>query len=183
MQSAASTFPERLSRFSRAMAAVTTAGIVLIVVLTVAALMIPDWTRNLLLARLGQAGQSLPLTSQGQVAAVAIIAVPLGLLLYGLWQIRLLFQGFAVGQVFTATAARRLKIFAATVLAQAALGPLTSTALIVALSLSNPPGSRMIGIAFSINDYVALIVGGLLLAIAWVMGEAARIAEDNAQIV
>lgn len=180
---AAAMFPARLSRFSRAMAVVTTAGIVIVIVLMLAALAIPDWTRNLLLARLGQAGQTLPLTLEGRFAAAAIIAVPLCVLLYGLWQVRLLFQGFACGQVFTSMAARRLRIFAATVLAQAVLGPLTSTALIIALSLGNPPGSRMIGIAFSINDYVALIVGGLLLAIAWVMGEAARLAEENASFV
>jgi uncharacterized membrane protein len=69
------------------------------------------------------------------------------------------------------------------VLAQAPLGPLTSATLSAALSVGNPPNERAITIAFSINDYFALLVGGVLLAIATVMREAARLAEENASFV
>ena len=86
-------------------------------------------------------------------------------------------------QVFTVEPARDLQIFAATVLAQAPLGPLTSAGLSAALSVGNPPAERAIMIAFSINDYFALIVGGVLFAAATVMREAARIAEENAGFV
>ena len=41
----------------------------------------------------------------------------------------------------------------------------------------------MLAIAFSINDYFALIVGGVLFAAATVMREAARIADENAGFV
>jgi hypothetical protein len=176
-------FPARLVRFSRAMAMVTTFGMVFIAAGMILGFIIPDWTRNFLLARLGQTGQSLPLTTGGVLGAAAVTAVPVGVMMYGLWQVRALFHEFAAGRVFTMAAARRLQVFAAAVLAQAVLGPLSSTGLIVALSMSNPPGSRMLGIALSINDYIALIVGGVLLAIAWVMREAARIADENAGFV
>jgi hypothetical protein len=85
--------------------------------------------------------------------------------------------------VFGAGAARHLQMFGASVLAQAPLGPLVSVALTVALTLGNPPGERMLAIAFSINDYFALIVGGVLFAAASVMRAAARIAEENAGFV
>lgn len=39
------------------------------------------------------------------------------------------------------------------------------------------------GVAFSTNDYFALIVGGVLLAASTVMREAARLAEENARFV
>jgi hypothetical protein len=41
----------------------------------------------------------------------------------------------------------------------------------------------MLAVAFSIHDYFALIVGGLLLAAASVMRDAARLAEENAGFV
>ena len=82
-------------------------------------------------------------------------------MLWGLWHVRALFAEFAAGRVFTAAAARHLQIFGATVLAQAPLGPLTALAFSVGMTLANPLGERMLAIAFSINDYFALIVGGV----------------------
>jgi hypothetical protein len=35
----------------------------------------------------------------------------------------------------------------------------------------------------SINDYIALVVGGVLMAMAAVMREAARLAEENASFI
>jgi hypothetical protein len=41
----------------------------------------------------------------------------------------------------------------------------------------------MLAITFSLHDYYALIVGGALFAIASVMREAARLADENAGFV
>jgi hypothetical protein len=174
---------DRLRRLCRMMKTITTIGIALIAIAMIAVFFIPDWTRNFLLARLGQVGADLPLTP-GRIAAAAIItSIPVGVILCGLWQARLLFAGFADGQLFTLGNARRLRNFATSVLAQAVLGPLSSMALLLAFTLSNPPGQPRLGIALSTNDYIALIVGGVLLAVAWVMVEATRIAEEHASFV
>jgi hypothetical protein len=175
--------PDRLIRLSRTMMWLTTLGIALIAVLSVLGFAIPDWTRNALLARLGQTGAALPLTPGTQVIAGAIAAVPIAVMLWGLWHARALFAEFSAGRVFTESAARHLQMFGASVLAQAPLGPLTALAFSVGMTLANPPGERMLAIAFSINDYFALIVGGVLFAAASVMREAARIAEENASFV
>ncbi len=173
----------RLRRFSRSMARVTGVGILLISVAMILIFIIPGWTRSLLLARLGEAGANLQITPGRVLVGAAVTAVPVGVMLYGMWQVRALFVDFAEGRVFTLQTARRLRDFAAAVLAQTVLGPLSSTALLIAFTISNPPGSRQLGIAFSINDYIALIVGGVLLAVAWAMSEATRIADENASIV
>ena len=68
-------------------------------------------------------------------------------------------------------------------IAQAILGPITSAVLSVALTYNNPPGNRQLAISLSLDNYVAVIVGGVLLAVAWVMVEATRIADDHAAIV
>lgn len=173
----------RLARLSRRMAWVTTVGIVLIVVLMGLAFAIPDWSRNLLLNRLGATGAKLPLGPAEQAALAAIYAVPIGVMVWGLWHVRALFRDFAIGRVFTADAAERLRRFGLSVLLQGPLGPLTATALALALALGNPPGQRYLVLTVSINDYVALIVGGVLVAIAAVMREAARLADENAAFV
>jgi hypothetical protein len=173
----------RLARLSRVMEIMTDLGIVLVLVLTVACFLIPDWSRNLLLAKLGQVGAALPVTPQARLAAALVVAMPVAVMLYGLLNVRALFREFGAGRVFTAQAARHLQLFAATVLAQAPLGPLTSAALSVAVSMADDSGSRLHAITFSLHDYYALIVGGALLAVATVMREAARLSDENASFV
>src|SRR4029450_2799708 len=120
---------DRLRRFSNAMVIVTSLGIALIaglMILVLSGVMIlvffvPDWTHNLLLAQLGNACGNLTLTPGRVAAAAAIIAIPVGVLLFGLWQARALFADFAEGRVFTLATTRRLRHFAACVLAQAIL--------------------------------------------------------------
>jgi hypothetical protein len=182
---------DRLRRFSNAMVIVTSIGIALIAALMITVFFgsvillffMPDWTFNLPLARLGAAGGDLVLTPGRIAAAAAIIAVPVGVLLFGLWQARALFADFAGGRVFTLANTRRLRDFAACVLAQAILGPLSSAAVFLALTYSNPPGSGQFAISLSLDNYVALIIGGVLLAVAWVMVEATRIADEHASFV
>jgi hypothetical protein len=178
--SAATQSPVRLVLLSRVMVWLAGIGIILVIVLTTLALALSDWTRNL---RLGQTGAALSLTPGSRLLAGAIVAVPVGVMVFGLWHVRALFREFAAGHVFTESAARHLQIFGATVLAQAPLGPLTSIALTVGLTIANPPGQRMLAVSFSIHDYFALIVGGVLFAAASVMREAARLADENASFV
>jgi hypothetical protein len=172
-----------LIRFSRAMTWLTTLGIGLIAILLAAGILLPAWLRNIALAKLGTAGIALPITPLGQALAGIVLVIPVGVMLYGLLAVRRLFQAFARGEIFSAHTARQLQIFAATVLLQSPLGPLTSAGLSAALSVVNPPGERAIMIAFSINDYFALIIGGVLFAAATIMREGARIAEENASFV
>lgn len=174
---------DRLMRFSRVMTWLMTSGIGLVAALTLAGILLPDWMRNIAFARLGAAGARLPITPLGQALAGAVLAVPTGLMLYGMLAVRRMFQAFARGEVFSAHTARRLQTFAATILLQAPLGPLTSAGLSAALSAGNPPGQRALMISFSTNDYYAFVIGAVLFAVATLMREGARIAEENAGFV
>jgi len=172
-----------LVRLSRTMARLTSAGMVAMVVLMGSAFLVPTWTREMLVTRLGQAGSNLPLGHDQVLAAAAITAVPFSVMLWGLWNARAMFEDFARGHAFSSAAALHLRRFGVAVLAQAPLGPLTATALALALSLANPPGQRILLLTLSSNDYIALVVGGVLIALASVMREAARLAEENASFV
>ncbi|MCG6205487.1 DUF2975 domain-containing protein [Rhodopseudomonas sp. HC1] len=170
-------------RLSRAMQWVTTGGIVLIVGLLGASFIFQSWTRNLLLTKLGDVGARLPLDAGNQALAAIIIAVPVAVLVWGLLNVRALFGDFARGRVFTAATATHLQRFGIAVAAQGALGPVTATALALVLSLGNPPDQRMLVLTFSSNDYISVIVGGVLIAVAAVMREATRLADENASFV
>ena len=174
---------DRLVRLSHLMEIAISIGIALIGGLALAAMIIPDWTRNVALAKLGEAGEILPITPFGQFAAGLVLAVPVGVMIYGLLAAGRMFGEFSRGEVFTESAANHLRIFAASVLAQAPLGPLTAAGLSAALSLGNPPERRFLAIAFSTNDYFALIVGGVLFVAATLMREAARLDRENKSFV
>ena len=49
--------------------------------------------------------------------------------------------------------------------------------------MNNPPGKKMLIFNISSNDYSFIIFGVMLLGIAWVMVEATRLAQENAEFV
>jgi hypothetical protein len=117
-----------------------------------------------LATRLRMAGSSLPL-----------IAVGLALL----WQLWALFGEYLRGAVFSARALQCLNRFAWLLLGLALAQPLSQALMSVAISWDNPPGQRVLMVHLSSNDY-ALALGALVfIAIARVMTEAARVAEEN----
>jgi hypothetical protein len=177
-------FPsERLVQFSRLMSFVTMAGIVGIACATLLVFLVPEWTRDLLLARIGNTNMPLVVDATTRTLGALVLAIPAGVLMFGLWQARGLFDSFARGEVFNQQSAKRLQIFAFSVFAQALLGPLTVVGLSLAFSLANPPGQRFVAVTLSMQDYLAVIVGGILWAITHAMREATRLADENASFV
>ncbi|MEQ1612422.1 MAG: DUF2975 domain-containing protein, partial [Hyphomicrobiaceae bacterium] len=117
------------------------------------------------------------------LAGFAVSMIPMTVLLYLLHQAYALFDAFRLGNVFTADAPVRLRRIGSCMVALALLRPLAATLLGLALTWSNPPGQRILAIAISIDDYMIAAFGGLVLAIGHVMVDAARLADDNRQIV
>lgn len=68
-------------------------------------------------------------------------------------------------------------------LAISVLRPLTNTLLSIVLTLANAPEERHIVVAFSTDDYMIAILGGLVLVLGRVMSEAGLIAQENQQII
>lgn len=110
-------------------------------------------------------------------ALLSVAPVVLGL--YALWQLWQLFGEYGRGHVFGRAAVVRLRRFAWALLGSALLAPLVRAAGSVLLTMGNPPGQRMLAIGFSWNDYMAVLLAAVLIAIATVMAEAVRVAEDH----
>jgi len=73
--------------------------------------------------------------------------------------------------------------FAWAVLLLALLLPLARGLMTVALSIGNPPGQRFVSITLAWFDGLHILFGAVLVAIARVMAEARRLADDNAGFV
>lgn len=170
----------RLAAWVQALALL--AALVLLAVLPLQ-LLAPD---ALLALGMGEAtGQNLldlaegGLTTAARLRMAAVTAFPVGLGLALLWQLWRLFGEYRRGAVFSPLALACLRRFALLLVALAVVQPLAQAALSVAVSWDNPPGHRALVVAISSNDY-ALMLGSLVfVAIARVMTEAARVAEEN----
>ncbi|PYC20218.1 hypothetical protein DMO17_18650 [Aquipseudomonas alcaligenes] len=110
-------------------------------------------------------------------------ALVMGLLLWACWQAHRLFQAFANGQVLvSATGVRLFRIGFAFALVLP--GQVTSTAVItLLLTWGNPEAQRLVDVSVDAAHLSMAVAGALMMAVGWAMGEAARIAEDNAQII
>lgn len=143
----------------------------------------PSLVETLVAPRIGLAAGVAALDGGTRLVGFAVSMLPLSVLLYALHQAYKLFDAYRLGNVFTLDAPVRLRRIGQSMLALAVLRPLTATLLGLVLTASAPPGQRILAIGISIDDYMIAVFGGLILAIGHVMVEAARLAEDNRQIV
>jgi hypothetical protein len=115
--------------------------------------------------------------------AVAASMPGIGVGLFALLQVWHLFGAYGRGIVFGSEATERLRRLGWALMITAALRPLTQTVLILLLTLYNPPGQRQLLLSVDWQDYLALLFGGLLMAMAWAMAEASQLEQENASFV
>lgn len=134
-------------------------------------------------ANLPPGSVQLPWQPWQRLAAAAITAVPLLLLLLGLWQAKQCFDQFSTGQVFTAHATTCLRRFAAWVAAASLAAIVAGAAVSVVLTLQNPPGMRQLSVGISSNHLFTLFFAGMVWLMAAVIGQGQALAEENADFV
>ena len=123
------------------------------------------------------------LTGGARVAYVLWDIPSLAIILVALWRLWQLFGEYLHARIFSARALTSLRGFARWTLAAGFWSPIYRAVLSVIATWNNGPGKRELDITLSSDDYLVLLVGVALLAIASVMVEAARVAEDNAGFV
>jgi hypothetical protein len=125
----------------------------------------------------------LPLQLWQRVAAALVHAVPLVLVLVGVWQVKQCFAAFVQGQVFTAHATTHLRRFAAWVAAAALAAMVAGVVISVLLTLHNPPGTRQLAVGLSSDHVFTLFFAALVWLMADVMGQGQALAEENERFV
>ena len=122
------------------------------------------------------------MTDQAQLIVLIMSSLLMALVLYALYQAYQLFAGYRCGEVLTVRAAGRLRHISYAMLAVAVTVPIVQAALSVVLSW-NASGQLHLVLPLSYSDYFIAALAGLLLAIAHVLTEAAKIARENSEIV
>jgi hypothetical protein len=107
----------------------------------------------------------------------------LSVLCWALWIANIIFKRLSVGLVFEPETGVLLRRFGLTLMVYAALTPPVGALISLLVTIKNAPGLRRADFELSEYEIVLAIVGMLILATGSVMAEAARIAEENRQIV
>ena len=185
----ASSDKRRLHRIQRVSAGIASAcGVLLIafpILLFCVALLLPEMLAAQNVAR--QMGvQADQISLLARVASFGAMIVGSSPLLWGLWILRRLFQGYATGDVFTPAAAEQLRKGAYALLALILARPIGGALFSLALSIDTvkqPEGQGHLVVGFGSTEVWLALAGAMVLVIAWIMGEAAAMAEENQSFV
>jgi Protein of unknown function (DUF2975) len=105
------------------------------------------------------------------------------LLVYALLAVSKVFRAFANNEWFVPQIGEHLHKFGWALALYGATSPLVRTLMALLITWNNPPGQQMLLINFSGDDFVIALVGVLILLLGYAMREAARIADENDQII
>jgi len=122
---------------------------------------------------------SVPLPLSARLMGFVVVMIPTGVAMLGVFFLMRLFQLYEHGQIFRLANVRCFKNLSRVLIWWFAAGIVHKSLLSVALTLHNPPGQRMITLELGSPDLTALLVGGILAVIAWVMEEGRKLQDDQ----
>lgn len=95
-----------------------------------------------------------------------------------------IFKNYQQGDIFTSNNAQNFKKLGWLAFIDAFfIKSLSSSLLILAATLTNPPGHRYLTAGFGIPNLTALFLGALLIIISWVMLEASKLQSEQKLII
>ena len=114
-----------------------------------------------------------------QIIGFITSLLPLSALTYGLVNIRKLFTFYKEGVIFSFEHVSLFKNTAKALVLWVVLSMIYESAKSVLFSAGNPPGSGILKVGFSSAEITTLMVGGIVLVIAWVMDEGRILTEEK----
>jgi Protein of unknown function (DUF2975) len=176
----------RLRRVSRTFATATTFAMFGITFAIAGAWLLPLTTGITLVPRLGRFREYFD-DPTARLVAFMVIVVLLGIFLFALEQARRLFDEFADGDILTTHAALRLQRIAYAIIVGSIAKPIGQSVLRAVIGPLPSDGfcgrAMFLPLREIVSDVAFLLAGLFLLAIAWALAEAARIAADHRQII
>lgn len=174
--------PPLNSRLCRRLAFLCVVSGSLFLLLNAVIWLVPEWAP--IVARAEGALQDEPITFTATVRLIGLgfSTLYLAVLVRGLWIARSLFRRLADGLVFEPQTGMLLRAFGMTLVLYAGLTPFFHALIGWVVTMHNA-GGRAISLGLSDEEVVLAIVGTLILTTGSVMAEAARLAEDNRQII
>lgn len=177
---------EKLARLLRTSAWLSHAAKIAALVLlaaNAAMWLVPGFTEDVVRSQTAIGNAPFTLTWSARAAAFAVSTVYVGLMAIALWTVARLFASFASGAVFVPETGARLRRLGIVLLLFAAISPFFRGIIGVIVTIGNEEGKRILALSISSQDIIVALVAALLIALGHIMAEAARIADDNRQIV
>ncbi len=109
-----------------------------------------------------------------------LAALPLS---WGLFRLSACFSEFSQGRPFSARSITGLRDFAAAIVASVIAKILALTLIILILTWTAPPGMKQLAVAVDSDAMMMALFAAIIAALAWAMGHAATLAEENSQFV
>lgn len=122
----------------------------------------------------------LELDGAARIGAAILSVLPVLALSWGLHRLAATLKLFGAGRPFAPAAARGLRDFGTGVLACALLKPVAGAGISVLVTWSGP---KALAISISSDTLLLLLLGAVMTLLGWALGEAAALAEENAQFV
>jgi hypothetical protein len=141
----------------------------------------PDWVETF--ARSAWGLTTLQLDGPARLGGLAASLPSSVVGAWALWQVWMLFGCFGRGELFSQRTALHLQRAGGALLMLVLIMPLSRTFAALALTLGNPVGKRLLVFTLDFNQLACLLAGLVMLALARVMHEAARVADENAAFV
>jgi hypothetical protein len=174
---------QRIQRISRIMVRICVALIILMPLVLVIYWATANATELATQGNLQVTAIRAPVQAWQRLAAAGVSALPLALVLLGVWQAKRCFEQFAKGEVFTAQAVGCLRRFAGWVAAAVFAAIFAGMVISVLLTWNNPPGSRQLALSFSSTQVFTLFFAALVWLMADVIGQGQALADENKQFV
>ncbi|HEX3810545.1 MAG TPA: DUF2975 domain-containing protein [Rhizomicrobium sp.] len=174
---------ERLRRISRIMAWLSLASAVLYLAGEVCVYIFPDLSSAVDFIQIRNG--VMPVTSTTplafRVAALAVDLIPAGLVVWALIALHRLFSLYGKGEVFSSAALAALNRVAVLMFWEVLVSIVAQVPVSFLLSWSTKQHAISVGLGS--GDFTFLFMAGVVLTIARVMGEARRVADENASFV
>ncbi|MBL4672276.1 MAG: DUF2975 domain-containing protein [Arenicella sp.] len=117
------------------------------------------------------------------ICAGAISVTTTLVVVYGLIQLRQLFEHFKSDNFFTKASVRSLHRFCLALFVSAILKVLNTAVLSVLLTFNNGPNQKAFIVSFGSNEFWLLFIAATFLTIAWCFKEGLALANENASFV
>jgi len=138
--------------------------------------------------------QSLSIASRGviqietiqlwQIVCAAVYNITATLILvYGLSQLKRLFNNFKQGNFFTEESVQSMHRFCIVMFVSAVFRVLSPTVLSLLLTINNGPNQKALIVTFGSNEFWFLFIAATFLAITWSFKEGQELANENASFV
>lgn len=138
-------------------------------------------------ARVRAAHDHIPMPEVISVASLVVVyamaLVQLALVVVVIWNMRCLFGLYRRVELLSELAALHIRRIAAGLLWLSLAGVLAQSVNVIALTVGNPPGQRMISVGLEPSEIGFFLTGALLLLIGWVMGHAVAVDRENKAFV